>query len=30
MLTDHGSQFYASEKENAKRGVAVFETKLVA
>ena len=23
VLTDHGSQFYANEKEGAKRGVAV-------
>ena len=29
ILTDHGSQFYANEKENAKRGTAVFEAKLV-
>ena len=29
VLTDRGSQFYANEKENAKRGVATFETKLV-
>ena len=29
ILTDHGSQFYANERENAQRGVAVFETKLV-
>ena len=29
ILTDHGSQFYSNEKDNAKRGVAVFEAKLV-
>ena len=29
VLTDRGSQFYANEKENAKRGMATFETKLV-
>ena len=28
ILADHGSQFYANEKENARRGVAVFETAL--
>ncbi len=29
VLTDHGSQFYANEKENARRGTAAFETRLV-
>ena len=29
VLTDHGSQFYANEKENARRGMAAFETRLV-
>ena len=29
ILTDHGSQFYSNEKENARRGVSVFEKKLV-
>lgn len=29
VLTDHGSQFYANEKADTKRGVAVFEKKLV-
>ncbi len=29
MLTDRGSQFYANENENARRGTATFETKLV-
>ena len=29
VLTDHGSQFYANEKENAKRGMAAFETRLI-
>ena len=29
VLTDRGSQFYANEKENTKRGVATFETRLV-
>lgn len=28
-LTDHGSQFYANEKGNARRGAAAFEAKLV-
>ena len=30
VLTDHGSQFYANEKEAAKRGEAAFEKELVA
>ena len=30
VLTDHGSQFYANEKEAAKRGEAEFEKELVA
>ena len=29
VLTDHGSQFYANEKENARRGMATFETRLL-
>ncbi|MDE0526732.1 MAG: DDE-type integrase/transposase/recombinase, partial [Thaumarchaeota archaeon] len=29
ILTDHGSQFYANEKKNSKRGMADFENKLV-
>ncbi len=29
ILTDHGSQFYANEKKNSERGVAVFENKLI-
>ena len=29
ILTDHGSQFYANEKESAKRGESDFEKKLV-
>ena len=30
VLTDHGSQFYANEKEAAARGEAMFEKELVA
>ena len=30
VLTDHGSQFYANEKESAARGEAMFEKELVA
>ena len=29
ILTDHGSQFYANERNDARRGVSVFEAKLV-
>ena len=29
IMTDHGSQFYANEKESRKRGVSEFEKKLV-
>ena len=29
IMTDHGSQFYANEKESAKRGKGEFEKKLV-
>ena len=29
ILTDHGSQFYANERANSRRGVAVFESRLV-
>ena len=29
VMTDHGSQFYANEKEAAKRGVSGFEKRLV-
>ena len=29
ILTDHGSQFYANEKAESKRGVSGFETELV-
>ena len=29
VLTDHGSQFYANEKENTRRGMAAFENRLI-
>ena len=29
VLTDHGSQFYANEKKDSRRGIASFETRLV-
>ena len=30
ILTDHGSQFFANEKKDARRGAAAFETKMEA